>query len=165
MSTRRTEDEEETPTPTVRFRARPGVSREDTDREWMIASSSSSSSSAKKKTLFGKSRGVHGKDNKDKEEHHQEPRRKEEEEEDEDDEWDDDENDGVVSFREIAKRRKDPCTSRKMETNFDFSKIVYRTSANEGKFSTSFETADKIIIIIIGRRRRRRRRRSNTNVR
>ena len=113
--------------PDPEFRARTPIGN------LMIASSSSSSSAAKK-TLFGKSpRGVHGKDNKDKEEHHQEPRRKEEEEEEEHDEWDDDENDGVVSFREIAKREKGSVYVTQMETNFDFSKIVYRTSANEGK--------------------------------
>ena len=52
---------------------------------------------------------------------HQEPRKEEQE------------CDGVVSFREIAKREKGSVYVTQMETNFDFSKMVYRTSANEGK--------------------------------
>ena len=88
-----------------------------------------SSSSAAKNYFNNKSHVIHGKDNKDKEETYQEPRRKEEHDECDDD----DDDDGVVSFREIAKREKGSVYVTQMETNFDFSKMVYRTSANEGK--------------------------------
>ena len=104
--------------PDPEFRARTPIGN------LMIVSSSSAA-----KNYFNKSHVIHGKDNKDKEETYQEPRRKEEHDECDDD----DDDDGVVSFREIAKREKGSVYVTQMETNFDFSKMVYRTSANEGK--------------------------------